>query len=401
MAAGLIRRYGLRSGITQIAGHWYKERFKLPENLAEHYRFVLTPDCPAVLSPAIGSAALRLTWLVPNFSDASGGHHNIFRTIKYLETKGHRHRIYIVGNSGHTSESATALARSAYFPIESTVEIFAGTVADSDALIATSWETAYAARGIANTAQKYYLVQDLENLFYPAGSLSEFVKRTYTWGFHGITAGDWIANTLSAEYGMRCSGFGFSFDQGIYYAAPRRKRVAKQRLLFYARPSTERRGFELGVLTLSLLASRRSDIEFVLVGLRPREIDLPFACVMPGVLSPKDLSDLYRGCDAALVLSHSNLSLLPLEILACGCPVVSNNGANVEWLLHREIAFLSDPTPESLCGNLQQALTLSPDREARIAAGLRFAQSTSWPIEIDKIERALYEGQMVASGVRA
>jgi glycosyltransferase involved in cell wall biosynthesis len=241
--------------------------------------------------------------------------------------------------------------------------------------------------------RKFYFVQDLENRFYAEGSLAEFAKETYRWGFYGITLGCWIADALRKEFGMECSPFGFSYDREVYSPdGSRRLSEQKNRVLFYARPHTERRGFELGLLALSLVAKKRPDVEFVLVGFRPERIRIPFRVVLPGLLSPTELAESYRSCHVALVLSHTNLSMLPLELMACGCAVVSNHGANVEWLLTEETTQFAAPTPESLA---EATLTLLHDEKLRarkVAAGLAFAQRTDWISEIKKIEIAFYRG---------
>lgn len=179
-------------------------------------------------------------------------------------------------------------------------------------------------------------------------------------------------------------------------------------MLFYARPQTERRGFELGVLALSLVATKRPDLEFVLVGFPPRRMRVPFRAMFPGVLSPTELAELYRGCDVALVLSHTNLSLLPLELMACGCAVASNRGRNVEWLLTEETTQLAHPTPESLAEAVLSLLNNEELCARKSAAGLAFAQRTNWISEIKRIEGAFYKGlglsenwQSMLGGVRS
>ncbi len=134
-------------------------------------------------------------------------------------------------------------------------------IKDSDALIATSWPTAYAARSIGNTAQKFYFVQDIEYMFHPPGSLYELARQSYRLGFRGITLGIWIADVLRRDFEMECSAFGFSYDRDAYAdTGSRLLPMGKKRVLFYARPETERRGFELGVLALSLVAQKMPDI---------------------------------------------------------------------------------------------------------------------------------------------
>jgi glycosyltransferase involved in cell wall biosynthesis len=342
--------------------------------------------------------------MVQNIGGAtgSGGLFNIFRAIQHLEHWGHQHRIYMVGEmvgrSAVSAARANELARKYYFPIKTQIEVFTGEVANSDALVATSWSTAYAARAVGNTARKFYFVQDLEHLFYPEGSLCEFARQTYRWGFYGITAGQWIADVLYKEFGMECSAFGFSYDRGAYSPnGSRHLPDGKNRVLFYARPKSERRGFELGILALSIVAKKMPDTEFVLVGFPPRSIQLPFSAVLPGILAASELPALYRSCGIALVLSHTNLSLLPLELMACGCAVVSNSGPNVEWLLTDHIAQLACPTPEALADSVLALLDNEQLRAQKAAAGLAFAESTDWISETKAIESAFCRGLNVPS----
>src|SRR6266699_6740302 len=345
---GLISKDGLRGGLQKALAHWARSRLATPDDMLREYGWILNEARPPEL-PMPKAAPLRINWIIPGVADASGGLRNIFRTIHYLEQWGHKNRIYAVGTWAAGGKGVQKLAHKLYFPIQAPIERFCGQVADSDALIATLWTTAYAVRALGNTAQKFYFVQDLEHYFNAAGSLAEFTKDTYRWGFHGIALGNWIAEVLESEFGMPCSPFGFSYDKEIYTCnRDSRRSEGHKRVLFFARPTTERRGFELGVLALSLVAKQRPDTEFVLVGFRPRKMRFPFSAVVPGILPPADLASWYRKCDAALVLSHTNVSMLPLELMACGCPVVSNTGQNVEWLLNDKICQLAQPSPQPL-----------------------------------------------------
>ncbi len=132
------------------------------------------------------------------------------------------------------------------------------------------------------------------------------------------------------------------------------------------------------------------DTEFVLVGFPPQSIRLPFPALLPGVLEPTELPALYRSCAVALVLSHTNLSMLPLELMACGCAVVSNSGPNVEWLLTDQTAQIASLAPEALADSILALLENEQLRARKVAAGLSFAESTDWSTEIKKIESIFY-----------
>jgi O-antigen biosynthesis protein len=396
-----ISNHGVRAGLQDAAARWARSTLSVPCDVERDYPWILGQDNPARL-PAPKAGPLKINWLLSGIGRGSGGHLNLFRAIYYLEQWGHENRVYSFGRNTPSRAEVQELVRNFYFPIKAPIEILAGRVADSDALVATDWKTAYVARGLPNTAGKFYFVQDLEDRFYPDGSLAEFAKETYRWGFHGITLGRWIAKVLHDEFGMPCSPFGFSYDRRIYSLNGKRgARERKNRVLFYARPTTERRGFELGVLALSLVAKKRPDIEFVLAGFRPRRMRIPFRAVLPGVLLPTELAELYRSCDVALVLSHTNLSMLPLELMACGCAVVSNRGANVEWLLTDETTQLASSTPQSLA---EAVLTLLDNEELhsrKVAAGLAFAEQTDWISETRVVEAGFYQGLKIAQSQAA
>lgn len=391
----LISRYGFSGGVQNAVAHWARSRLSTPENVLQEYSWILNEARPPEM-PAPQPGPLTINWMVPSVAKGSGGLTNIFRVVHHLEQWGHKNRIYVLGAWAAGGNSVQNFVRRSYFPIQAPIEVFTGRVADSDALVATNWMCAYAIRALANTAQKFYLVQDVEHYFHAPGSLAEFAKETYRWGFQGITLGNWIAEVLESEFGMPCSPFGFSYDKAIYSCDPGPRSGPKKRVLFYARPNTERRGFELGVLALSLAAKANPDIEVALVGFHARKMRFPFSAVLPGILSPTELAALYQTCDLALVLSHTNLSMLPLELMACGCPVVSNTGRNVEWLLTDEVCQLADPDPQALAQAMLELLADDSLRRQKISAGLAFSERTEWACEIKKIEatfqRALFSG---------
>jgi glycosyltransferase involved in cell wall biosynthesis len=386
---GLFQRKGLRHGLNTILTVLARKHLSAPTDILANYQWVLTEEHPAVLKGR-QSGPLQINWILPGIATAHGGLFNIFRTIHQLEAWGHVNRVYMLGKLPGGSELVRERIRKSYFPINAKIEALSDKILESDVLIATSWPTAYAARGVGNTARKFYFVQDLEHMFYPAGSLYEFARHTYQFGFRGITAGRWIADVLQRDFNMECSFFGFSYDRHAYSNTGSRLLPAgKKRVLFYARPETERRGFELGIIALSLVAKQIPDVEIVLAGFPHKSIDLPFQAVFPGVLSLSELGALYRSCDVALVLSHTNLSLLPLELMACGCAVVSNEGPNTEWLLSSQTARLAKADPQSLAGAVIELLETDALRLQMVEAGLVFAESTDWVKEIRVIESAL------------
>lgn len=346
-------------------------------NIFRQYEFV-SLESVGDLSLANGVLKNTVNWFVPEVGKGSGGHLNIFRFIKNLENIGIESRIIIVGKgSKKTSTRIKTEIENWFFPIDADVFTDAALAPPAYFSMATSWETAYSVRSYSSTVKRCYFVQDFEPWFYPAGSDALLAEATYSFGFYGFTAGKWLADKLKEVYSMQTSALGFSFDRNLYKPYPRQIH-SRKRIFFYARPPTARRGFELGLLVLDAVSKRLPDVQVVMAGWNVRDYEIPFEVEHVGLLDLNDLPALYSSCDVALVLSCSNLSLLPLELMACGVPVVTNRGPHTEWLLNEHNAVLSSPTIEGLCSSIIDLLR-SPERmQALRIAGINFAQQTSW-----------------------
>lgn len=331
-----------------------------------------------------------INWIVPDFNIGSGGHLNIFRLIYLLEKIGFSNRILLIESKFETSASARNTIREHFYPIDAKIIIDKSELEPAAITVATNWISAYFVRNFQSTQHRCYFVQDYEPYFYPHSSQYTFAEKSYELDFHGITAGDWLAHKLKNEHNMRTLGMGFSYDRDLYRPYPRLNKDEK-RVFYYARPATERRGFELGMLTLNLVAKKIPEVTFVLAGGDLSAYDIPFKHISPGNVSVKNLPEMYSQCDVALVLSLTDLSLLPVELMACGCAVVSNRGDNVEWLLNEENAVLADATPEALSEGIISLLQNEDKRQKLIKSAAAFSANTRWDTEAEKVAN-FFEG---------
>jgi len=240
-----------------------------------------------------------------------------------------------------------------------------------------------------DAAHKSYFVQDFEPSFYSVGTDHLFAEGTYKLGFDAITAGDWLKEKLAREYGMRTQSISFSCDHDIYKPAPRRPSEYPKQVFFYARPATPRRAFELGALALKKVCDARGDTAALLAGWDLELYDLPFPYVDAKVVSPAKLADMLSQSDAALVLSLTNLSLMPLESLSSGCPLVINEGPNNDWLIDESVSWFCDLSVDSIAETLMTVLDGGPEVEKRRQKGLELAKSTSWDNEFKKFSSYL------------
>lgn len=351
-----------------------------------HYAFAM----PYVLEPRSGdSAPCSLLWFIPDFNVGSGGHLNIFRTIWHLEQKGYRSTIVIVKPAIHfNAQLARDAIQKHFFPLQAEVVIGLKSLPSCEFAVATGWDTAYAVRAFQGAQHKLYFVQDFEPYFYAVGSEATLAENTYSFGFYGITAGQWLAEKLHQKYAMQTHPVGFGVELDRYRRMERREPQVR-RVFFYARPPTPRRAFELGMLVLNAVWERLPETQFVLAGWDTSGYQIPFTHLACGTVSLDDLPDLYSQCDVALVLSLTNASLLPLELMACGCAVVSNSGANVEWLMNDTVARLARPTPEALTEAVCALLQDDEERRALCARAEAYARAQTWEAVAGEFEVGL------------
>ena len=141
---------------------------------------------------------------------------------------------------------------------------------------------------------------------------------------------------------------------------------------------------------LDLFAERHPEVDIHLYGESVR--GLPFAARDHGLLTPEELNGLYNRCIAGLALSATNISLVPLEMLAAGCiPVVNDGEQNRVVLDNPEVAY-APATPFDLANALSAVVEQPP--AARSAAAMRAAasvQSSSWLGAGETVERVIRE----------
>ena len=335
---------------------------------------------PATIAPsAVAPGPLITAWIMSPPGANSGGHQNIFRFVKVLEDAGHEVRVYLYStDTKYSAGEVQAMLRSStsYPDVRATVEELpaSGIPSDVDAVFATGWETAYPAFRDTSTARRFYFVQDFEPYFYAVGSEYALAESTYRFGFTGLTAGAWLSTKLSRDYGMTTSHFDFGSDPATYRIT---NEGARNEVFFYARPATERRGFELGIMALDLVARSRSDLTINLVGEDLRHLDIPFRHTNVAGLQVSDLNEIYNRCATGLVLSFTNMSLLPLELLGAGVIPVVNDGENNRMVSDNPYIEFAAPTPRSLADRMLAVLDRA-DPVAYAAAASASVDSADW-----------------------
>lgn len=342
-----------------------------------------------------------VVWMLPFFHHVYfGGTHTLLRFAEHFArlhgVQTHFH-CYDVG-----SESVRDMSRkiAAAFPSLAPATFTSGhdhldTLPSSDAAIATLWSSAYPLLHLRGTRAKFYFVQDNEPQFYPAGAAWGLAEETYRLGLPGIVNTPGLADVYRS-YGNPAVSFIPAVDQARYYPAHEpRHPAAPIRVFFYARPSTPRNSFGLGIMALAKLKEFHGDqVDIVCAGedWNPAQFGVADRIRNLGMLgSLEDVADLYRACDIGLVFMHTkHPSYQPFEFMASGVATVSNANPATTWLLRDgENCLLTPPLPTPTAARLRRLVTDTDLRDRIVAAGLKEVAQYRWEDQIEQVWRAI------------
>ena len=348
-------------------------------------------------SHCYNSEQLDIHWILPSFNGPGfGGHMTIFRMVRYLEQFGHRQTVWLQ-NAVQFEDQAEARKRIRhwYQPIGDQVHVLFlpddMRALSGDVLIATDCWTAFPAAAATNFKERFYFIQDYEPDFYPAGERQLIAKMTYTFGFACLCAGNWLLKQAT-ERGNWARAWDLSSDPVHYFPASQPRTLTRPiSIAFYARQHTPRRAVRLGLAALDTLYERGTDIYVHLFGEDGLDFKLPFAHEHHGVMSPQALGDLYRACDIGVVFSATNYSLVPLEMMACGLPVVELDVPSTRAIFQNNEVTFASPTPYAIADAIDFLAEDKVGRAAQIERASRFVAGFSWKASARKIEAAIFE----------
>jgi glycosyltransferase involved in cell wall biosynthesis len=336
--------------------------------------------------------ALTIAVAIPQFRRGSGGHKTIADLVRGLEARGHAVTLWLVDEEGrHAGEHDDALQevfREFFGPMRAPLTwLDAATFPGADVVLATGWQTVPAVLRLRGARARAYLVQDHEPEFYPTSIEREWAAWTYRQGLHAVAASPWLAGLVRDEYRATASAFDLGVDHGAYHALPTHRR--DDLVLFYARPTTARRAVPLGVLALQELHRRRPEVEIALFG-EARELITPFPHRHLGVLAPDALAHAYASAAVGLVLSLTNPSLVPTEMLACGLPVVDLAVPSMLETFGADGPLeLVAPDPLALCDAIERLLDDLALRAERARGGMALAAQRTWEHAAAQLEDGL------------
>jgi len=345
----------------------------------------------------------RIAWFIPNAASAfAAGIHTILRVADYLWRVHGIAQVFCVDRAP-SIEAARERIAEAYPELAAAAEIVplaqigvAPTLGPVDAAIATLWITALSVLRLRDVRRKLYFVQDWEPEFYPAGSSSALVEATYRFGFHALCSSPALA-VCYREFGGSAEHFTYAVDTTVFH--PNRSPRADEApftLFAYGRPFQPRNCYELVAAALHVIKAQLGDrIDIVLAGgtWDPAAHGLAGVARNLGMVPHGSMGDVYRSADIALCLTASrNPSVVMLELMACGTPVVTTRNIYHGWMSAGDaVWFESEPSRGALAATVLDVLR-RPDRgevHASRALALIRQRFADWTPACELVARAV------------
>jgi glycosyltransferase involved in cell wall biosynthesis len=337
------------------------------------------------------SSPLRIAVVIPQFRRGSGGHATIANLVRGLEARGHACSLWVLDDEGrHAGEDDARLSAlfGAFFgPVAAPVRKGFAAWDGADVVVATGWQTVPAVLRRPGARARAYLVQDHEPEFYGTSAERLWAQWSYGQGLHCVAASPWLAELLRSRYGARASSFDLAVDHDRYRMLDGARR--SDRVLFYARAVTPRRAVPLGILALEEVHRRRPDVEIALFG-EARPVATPFPTTHLGVVESSRLALEYGAATVGLVLSLTNPSLIPQEMMACGLPCVdaASDGMLATYGPNAPIT-LAALDPLAIADAVVALLDDPSLRARRSRDGAAWAAARTWAGAAEQVEAGL------------
>lgn len=344
------------------------------------------------------------TWFVPYFTHAAyAGVFTVLRVAEHLAKEGVRSTFVIYGQAPRRVESLSAEARRTFPGLaESAFRSFDfahGSVEDlppSDIAFSTLWDSAYLLLRFNQCKRKFYLIQDYEPLFFPAGAKYALAEATYRFGFTAIANTPGLLEVVRQRHqGVVGTSFVPPIDRRYFHDGdPGGRRAGsgdRCKVVCYTRPTKPRNAFELMLGVIRELSSRVGPdaIEIITAGEQwsPKRFGVQGLVTNLGLLKTLDeVGALYRSCDIGIVyMLSAHPSYQPFEFMASGvATVVNRNQANAWFLRDRANCLVAEPSPPSMAAKVAE-LVMDSDLRERIQQGGREAVTYDWPPVLDEI----------------
>ena len=285
------------------------------------------------------------------------------------------------------------------------IRLLADNLKDADAHIATYYPTALAMYLSSAKGDRYYLVQDFNELVREVdGTYGEkLYELTLKLPCTYLAISNFIKELIRRTNNQaRVYVVGAGVDPQVFRLYSRKLVECKnRRIVMIMLRGLRYKGDDDAIATINKI-NKKIPIHDIIVGnkdirklLSKYRIEVPYTVYTN--VDDHTLAQLYSSADVFLFTSYiEGFGLPPLEAMACGTPVVTTDcGGNRDYAKHLQNCILVKPGDiEALVKAVIAVLTDDKLRENLIEGGLQTAKLWSWDKIVERFEKAI-EGDIV------
>jgi glycosyltransferase involved in cell wall biosynthesis len=252
---------------------------------------------------------------------------------------------------------------------------------------------------VRNRSKTVYFAQDYDESYYTSRGMRTFIYLLYYFGLNllkikTIAVAQHLADRFYRQFGSKSYVVENGVDSAVFFPRPDYKLLSvkgtRKAFLVLSR-NDFRKGFDIAVKVIQELPVEiASAIEVWIVGDTCKDVG-GIVCRHFGYVCEVRLSQLMSSADIFLYPSrHEGLPLMPLETMACGCPVVTTTA--VPYAVH-EVNAMVAPIENTLL-LYDFTLTVLQDKMLRdrlINEGLELANRYTIDEATQKFEKTLFK----------
>lgn len=314
---------------------------------------------------------MQINFVLPAMGN-SGGIDVVYKYATLLREEGHTVTIYkeIIGRNMHRYKSRIKnWVHCIYCTVKSMITLKKNKreydkyvlsinnlfMKDADAVIATSWPSAYRVNKLnKDKGKKFYFIQDFE-----IWDNEEYVKETYKLPLNKIVISSWINQRMREELDIGPFPIVFNgLDTDMYHNTGKRKEDTSEINFLMLNHILPKKGVKNGLEVFQKVKKKYKNCKLRMFGMCDNS-NLPDDVEYYQNPTKQKLLDLYSNSDIFIFPSlEEGWGLTPLEAMACGCVVVgTNTGFVLDLGQHENNMMISTPNNvDEMVENVEQLI---------------------------------------------
>ncbi|RMD74841.1 MAG: glycosyltransferase, partial [Lentisphaerae bacterium] len=252
---------------------------------------------------------------------------------------------------------------------------------------------------LRNRGRLLYFAQDYDESYYANSIQRFFIQAFYAVGLGllkipVIAVSSYLGEILRQRFGASVDVVTNGVDTNLFFHEPdpllEKSKMGRRAIVVLAR-ADYRKGFDIARVVIDLLA-KGAHADSLLVWCVGDACPAAFGGIPFqdfGYVDERRLRQLFSSADLFLYPSrHEGYGLMPVEAMACGCPVVTTRAVKV--VEHGKNALVSEVGDvKGLTDNITTLISSEPLRDKLVAGGLQFARENSLATAQEKFVRTL------------